>query len=155
MKIVKSIPLLLLSLVLLGCVPLANARDAENALRTYFALLNESRYTEAVMYYGGDWATLRDWNPDVPTDDYATLLQRACEFNGLVCIKVGKILGVERIPDGFRFRVEFVWDDGSTFVLGPCCGADESEMPPQQEFAYTVIGTDNRFLIQELPVYVP
>lgn len=45
--------------------------------------------------------------------------------------------------------------DGTLFVQGPCCGATETEEPPQSQFTFTVKKADNRFLVEELPVYVP
>ena len=58
-------------------------------------------------------------------------------------------------PTEFKFVVEFSWDDGSLFVRGPCCGASETDMPPQSQFTVLVIKVDDRFLVQQLPVYVP
>ncbi|MEX2029351.1 MAG: hypothetical protein WD906_00040 [Anaerolineales bacterium] len=51
--------------------------------------------------------------------------------------------------------VEFVTDDGELFVLGPCCGATEAEMPPVWRFPYTVRVVGGEYLVMEMPVYVP
>ena len=56
----------------------------------------------------------------------------------------------------FTFTVTFRNRDGSTFVLGPCCGADATEMPPVSEFEYHVELTNSGdFRVLDLPVYVP
>ena len=39
--------------------------QAREALQTFFSLLHDQRYSEAVQYYGGDCETLREWNPTV------------------------------------------------------------------------------------------
>ena len=129
---------------------------AREALTSYFSLLHAGRYSEAIQYYGGTYDILRDWNPDVDKDDYATLFKRGCTDNGLRCLRINAIVRQEEVPPTeFRFMVEFMNDDGTLFVRGPCCGATETEMPPESQFAFTVRKVDNRFLAQELPVYVP
>jgi hypothetical protein len=129
--------------------------SAREALTSYFSLLQGGHYTEAIHYYGGDYEILRGWNPDVAGDDYATLFERGCTANGLMCLQMGKVVDEEQVsPSEFRFVVEFVNEDGTPFVLGPCCGATEEEMPPRTEFTFRVTKVDNRFLVQDLPVYV-
>jgi hypothetical protein len=54
-----------------------------------------------------------------------------------------------------RSGVEFLPRDGERVAQEPCCGASETEMPPQTQFDYTVVRVADRLLIQELPVYVP
>jgi hypothetical protein len=130
--------------------------SAREALTSYFSLLHAGRYSEAIKHYGGDYEVLRGWNADVAGDDYATLFERGCTANGLMCLQIGSVVTEEKVsPTESRFMVEFVNDDGTLFMLGPCCGATEEEMPPQSEFTYTVKKVDDKFLVQELPVYVP
>jgi len=129
---------------------------AREALITYFSLLHAGRYSEAIHYYGGDYEGLRDANPTIPENDYPTLLEKGCKVNGLMCLRIRAIVHEEQVsPTEFKFTVEFMNDDGTLFVRGPCCGATEAEMPPQTQFTFTVKKVDNRFLVQELPVYVP
>nr|HID12906.1 hypothetical protein [Anaerolineae bacterium] len=136
-----------------GQRPLGLAREA---LIRFFSLLNEGRYAEAVGFYGGGYEILRGWNPTIAPNDYAKLLECGCTINGLQCLKVKEILIEEEVsPVEFRFTVRFMNDDGSLFTRGPCCGATEEEMPPQSEFIYTVRKVGDRFLVMELPVYVP
>jgi hypothetical protein len=46
--------------------------------------------------------------------------------------------------------------DGSLFVLGPCCGANETEMPPVSQFEYKVTrDASGQFVVMDLPPYVP
>jgi hypothetical protein len=58
-------------------------------------------------------------------------------------------------PGQFEFVVEFIWLDGTLFMLGPCCGATEAEIPPVWQFPYTVKKIDGMFKVIEGPVYVP
>jgi Tol biopolymer transport system component len=140
-------------------LPSAEAHDldsARQALMAYFSLLHERRYSEAISYYGGTYDILRDWNPTVAQDDYATLFKNGCTMNGLKCLSIRTIVRGEKVsPIESRFTVEFTNDDGSLFVLGPCCGATEVEMSPKTQFVYTVKRVKDRFLVQDLPVYVP
>jgi hypothetical protein len=127
---------------------------ARQALETYFALLHAGRYSEAVAYYGGDYQVLRDRNPDVASDDYAKLLERACRPHGTQCMALKEIVvQVERSPAEYHFLVQFADHDGSTYVRLPCCGG--SSEPSRDQFAYTVLKVKDRFLVQELPVYIP
>lgn len=155
----------LLALVLVtACIPVpltayptsSDLKRAREALTSYFSLLRAGRYGEAIHYYGGTYDILRGWNPDIDEDDYATLFKRGCTGNGLQCLRIRIIVREEQVsPTEFRFIVEFMNDDGTPFVRGPCCGATEEQMPPQAQFTFTVRKADNRFLVQDLPVYVP
>jgi hypothetical protein len=131
-------------------------KSAREALIAFFSLLHAQRYSEATNYYGGTYDTLRDWNPVVARDDHATLFRKGCTMNGLRCLKIRAIMREEQVsPTEFRFMVEFMNDDGTVFMCGPCCGATETEMPPQAQFSLTVKKVDSRFLVQDLPVYAP
>jgi len=91
-----------------------------------------------------------NWKPLVPEDDYAALLE------GVGCFRVRRIVHKREIAPGeFEFVVEFMNEDGSLFVLGSCCGATAEDQPPQSQFTYVVKEVGGRFLIQQLPPYVP
>jgi hypothetical protein len=54
------------------------------------------------------------------------------------------------------FEVAYVNPDGSRFVLGPCCGATEEEMPPVDVFTVRVnCESDDRCQVLDLPPWVP
>jgi hypothetical protein len=137
-------------------MPSSDLERAQEALVTFFSLLNEHRYSEAIQRYGGNYDALRAWNPELPQDDYVKLFENGCTQNGLECLRVRTVVQEEVVsPTEFRFVVDFMNDDGTLFARGPCCGATESEMPTQTQFEYTVRNVGNRFLVQDLPVYVP
>lgn len=131
--------------------------DAQTTLTDYFRLLHEGQYAQAIPFYGGTYNLLQTWNPDIVPTDFVNLWQHACEFNGLRCLPAGDLLSqMQTTPTEFHFLVEFQNDDGSLFVLGPCCGATEEEMPPVSQFEYTVVlGLNGQYRVLELPVYVP
>jgi Tol biopolymer transport system component len=130
--------------------------SARQALLAFFSLLHDGRYAEAVAYYGGSYSVLRDWNPLVAPDDYAALLRNACTSNGLRCLPIKRIVLEKALSaKEYRFAVEFMEDDGSLFVRGPCCGASEADTPAQWRFPYSVKKVGNAFMVQELPAYVP
>ena len=130
---------------------------ARNALTTFFEVLNQREYEKAIALYGGDYQGLRDSNPFVDPTDYATLLAHGCEMNGLQCLKVKRIVNEKAVsPAEYHFTVEFMNQDGSLFVRGPCCGGNATDFPPESQFAYTVIrNCAGEFLVLELPAYVP
>ncbi len=128
---------------------------ARHTLLTFFTLLHDGRYAEAVPLYGGDYETLRIQNPDIPPDDYAALWQASCTRQ-TPCLLISRIVEEKLISqDEFEFVVEFVWIDGTLFKLGPCCGATETEMPPVWQFPYTVKKVDGVFKVLEGPGYIP
>ncbi len=128
---------------------------ARHTLLTFFTLLHDGRYAEAVPLYGGDYETLRIQNPDTPAEDYAALWKASCTHQ-TPCLLVSKIIKEKSIAqDELEFVVEFVRLDGTLFKLGPCCGETETDMPPVWQFPYTVKKVDGMFKVMEGPVYMP
>ena len=151
----------LLTLLLSACQPApvdGDLAEAREALVAYFDHLDKGEYEEAVQYFnsqGDFYDTTRANNPEIDPDDYAALLENACTFQ-LMYLEIRQVISEETLSETeFRFVVEFANADGTTFVLGPCCGANETEMPPQSQFPYTVIKTDGGFRVVGGPVYVP
>jgi len=132
---------------------------ARAVLVAFFDALNAGWYSEAAVQYGGSYEELIDMNPDVDPNDHAALLERACTINGFQCLKVKEIVQqVQDWPDTYIFTIEFLNPDGSLFVLGACCGASETDMPPQSRFDVVVRRLPqavNSLQVQSLPVYVP
>ena len=136
--------------------PSSDLDGARRGLISYFELLSTRRYAEAVGFYGGSYEALQVFNPQVRPHELDILFKEACENRVLQCLPVKRVVAEKPLsPELFEFRVEFLSEDGDVFVLGPCCGATEEEMPSQSEFIYTARKTGDRFLVQELPVYVP
>lgn len=132
-----------------------NTSGARNVLKKFLGLLNEGKYAEAVKYYGGSYNTLESWNPYVDKDDHATLLRNGCELNGLACLKIRKISQPKQVsPTEVDFNVQFSNTDGALFTRGPFPGDPEGTRA-QYQFSYKVKKVGKRFLVQELPPYVP
>jgi len=108
----------------------ANDGFAHDILVQFFDHLHAGHYEEAVGLYGGDYQLIIDQNPETDPADHATLMKYACMYNGYQCLKI-KLAGIEykSSPDEYVFGVQFQNEDGSVFVLGPCCGASETEQP--------------------------
>jgi len=131
-------------------------RHAADVLRGFFDALAAGRYAEASRHYGGGYEVLRGWNPEVDPDDVPELWEMACRHNGLQCLPDLEILGLSRDgPAGVVAAVRFLLSDGREFVVGPCCGATPAEMPPRSEFEFRLRLEDGRWLVEDLPVYVP
>lgn len=157
--------LLLVLLLLVGCAqasPTAPASaDLDAARQTlidFFDYVADGDYAAAVALHAENadfYQFNRENNPDVNPDDRAALMQAACERQ-LLCMAVKHILSEEQLSDSqFLFVVEFANPDGSIFVMGPCCGADETEMPPNSEFEYRVEKSADDFRVLGGPLYVP
>ncbi len=134
----------------------SNLEIARQTLLTFFTLLHDGRYAEAVPLYGGSYDGMRNNNsPVIPPDDYAALFESSCT-NQRPCLLVANIVDEEVVSqDEYKFMVEFVWIDGTLYKRGPCCGATETEMPPEWQFPYTVKIIDGQFKVMEEPVIMP
>jgi hypothetical protein len=136
-----------------------NADDltaARGALIAYLEHLSAGRFQEAVDYYGGSHEQLAYFNPGIDPTDHAALFEAACTINGMVCLPVRNVVDEAQLsPTEFRITVELENADGGPFTYGPCCGADPAEEPPLTQFLYSIIKSDESFLVQEPPLYVP
>lgn len=140
-----------------GVTPSAAADPAARALVRFFEDLHSGRYAEATELFGGSYEVLIDHNPLVEPSDQAALWRNACTINGAQCMRV-RTATLQGSPSGseFVFLVQFENDDGSVLEAGACCGGDPADFPAVSEFPYSVARTsDGRFLVQDLPVYLP
>ena len=130
---------------------------AEATLREFFQALHEGEYEKAVELYGGSYETLNYFNPDLDPADHKTLWKRVCTVNGYLCLLMGEVLAVERTDEStFTLTVQFLTNEGEVFILGPCCGADETTMPPISEFPIRIsLDDQGEFKVLDLPPYVP
>ena len=155
MKKIQMLPILLLLLV--ACA--SGAQDSEMALQAlsdFFGALNSADYPRADALYGGTYETLTGWNPDVDPQDHVTLWEKGCTQNGLQCLTLRSATLKDQGDGEFVFTVEFNNPDGSLFVRGPCCGASETDMPPVSQFEIHVVKTaEGKYLVTDMPVYVP
>ena len=170
-EVSKNAPILsmisILLLLLASCVPQSSQssakekfNDEERALHVlmdFLGNLHNGKYAEAAQYYGGSYETMTDHNPDIDPNDHAALLQRACTINGMQCL-LAKVIGLEdRVPgEKYVFIIEFLKEDGTLFMLEPCCRGEETSFPPQSEFHFLVKEVDQtKFVVVDTPPYVP
>lgn len=131
--------------------------QAELALINFFTFLNQGKYDLAADLYGGPYEILRGYNPSLDEENKEGLLRAACERNGFMCLETLSTELMQAVDQGeFIFEVNYANPDGGEFVLGPCCGASEEEMPPKSMFAVHVkCEHDGTCLVLDLPPYVP
>lgn len=154
MKIIIS--LLIIAMLLAGCASAGQDQEtARLALVNFFERLSSAQYEDAVALFDGDYEVLTGYNPDIDPADHARLLQDGCQINGFQCLQVWSAEFKEQNGDTIVFTVEFSNPDGSLFVLGPCCGADETQMPPKSSFEFRVQKSGGKYLVLDLPVYMP
>jgi hypothetical protein len=130
--------------------------EAHDVLVNFLTFLHNKQYAEAVPLYGGDYESLQVFNPQIDPGDKVALWTWACDNQLLQCLEVRSAIFKTLTGDSYIFQVEFNNPDGSLFVLGPCCGANETEMPPVSQFEYTVSrNADHRYVVMNPPPYVP
>ncbi len=131
--------------------------EARSAALAFYSALNQGAFDQAVRYYGGSYEGLEGYNPLIDPGDQAGLLKAGCEASGIMCLDVLEITLVqENEPGEYIYEVSFANPDGSLFILGPCCGATEEEMPPISAFTvHVVCDPDGICRVLDLPPYVP
>lgn len=135
-----------------------NVELARQALVSFFDRLSVGDYGGASEWYGGSYAVLAGYNPDVGLENHEELFRNACTLNGFQCLPVRSARQVGGSADAgeYKFSVEFSIANGELFVLGPCCGATEAEQPAQSEFVFRVVEVaEGEYHVLDLPVYVP
>lgn len=161
--------LLVLVVVSVGCTPESastpqpthtslpsTASEAYDTLINFLTLLHTKNYMDAAPLYGGEYEQLQVFNTDIDPNDHVALWAWACDHQLLQCLEVRSATFRELRGDTYIFQVEFSNPDGSLFVLGPCCGANETEMPPVSQFEYAVTrNSDGKFVVMTTPPYVP
>lgn len=134
----------------------STASEAQDVLINFLTSLHVKDYAQAVPLYGGEYEQFQVFNPEIHPNDKAELWAWACDNQLLQCLEVRSATFKEMTGDSYIFQVEFSNADGSLFVLGPCCGANETEMPPVSQFEFTVSrNADGTFVVMNTPPYVP
>ena len=129
---------------------------AQATLESFFALLAHGAYQQAADLYGGDYKGLRSLDDAIPADDYAALWEYGCTSKAFQCYEIKDVLKSSMDKQGiFHFIVDFKLNDGDLLVVGPCCGADLTQMPPRSQFEFTVRRNKGVFLVQDPPIFVP
>ena len=136
---------------------LSNDQLARNTLMRFLNSLHNGEFAQAAQLYGGVYETMMDQNPGVSPNDYVSLFHNACTQNGMQCLQVNSVTLDKKISDAeYLFKVAFLQDDGTPFVLGSCCGSDDVGVPSQQAFYFTVVEMDpGKFVVLDLPPYIP
>jgi hypothetical protein len=157
----KKYLFLLTIIFLAGCAPqsvktASDAEEAQSVLLDFLHYLSTEEYDQAVSLYGGSYDQLLVFNPEIDPSDHLALWTWVCENQLLQCLEVHSVTLQNQESDTYVFQVEFNNPDGSLFVLGPCCGANETEMPPVSQFEFTVTkNAQGKFVVLNTPPYVP
>jgi hypothetical protein len=130
---------------------------AEAVLVSFFNDLSEGRFEEAAAKFNPEDAEVWEWlggfYGESSEEGRAADLDNYCSAVG-TCLPV-TVISSTVVNEGFSFKVNFINQDGSIFVLGPCCGATEEEMPSVQEFDYQVWKFGEDYKVVTPPQYVP
>ena len=136
---------------------LTDDQFALHVLVDFLENLHTGKYDEAARLYGGTYEIMIDHNPSINPNEHSALLQNACTINGAQCLEV-KSAGLDKKVSNteFVFKVEFLNADGTPFVLGPCCGGNETDFPPQSVFYFSVVKVDkDKFIVMDMPPSAP
>lgn len=146
---------LFLALAAACSAALQESEAGRQVLMAYFKALHEERYGQAAEMYGGSYDDLRYMNPNIDPNDHAALWAQGCQVNGMHCFPVRAATFKAQDGDTFIYTIEFTDREGGRFILGPCCGATETEMPPVHQFEYRVVHQNGKYLVIDPPVLVP
>jgi hypothetical protein len=168
MKVSSLLPLIIVLLFsLVACTTkstetLSDTQLALHASVDFLESLHAGRYEESAQLYGGTYEVMMGHNPSIDPANYAALLRNACTINGTQCLDVRSAgLDTEVSATEFIFKVEFQNQDGTLFVVGPCCGESETDFPPQSTiyqstFLFRVVKvSEGKFLVMNMPPYMP
>ncbi|RJR31636.1 hypothetical protein C4569_01600 [Candidatus Parcubacteria bacterium] len=175
-KLLFTAALLFIGLVVSGCTLLkdnnngqqnkadriVSAQDeitqAQEALITFFKYLSRQDFESALTLFEPDeensWEWIANFTIEEDRNNKAEVLKNYCEAVG-TCLEVKIIEAKKEVDDVYNLVVQFQKPDGGVFVLGPCCGATEEEMPPQNKFNFTVKKINSVFKVTTAPVYRP
>ncbi|MFC1721928.1 hypothetical protein ACFL0Z_03370 [Patescibacteria group bacterium] len=134
--------------------------QAQQVLEDFFDYASSGEYAKAAlllepMEEGGEVATSWDDMPGLgvedPPTDHGEILKLYCE-SFETCLAV-KVLQATKIDDNtYQFEVNFLNADGTTYEMGPCCGATG---PPNSTFVYYVKYIDGDWKVITAPAYHP
>ncbi|MEJ8548556.1 hypothetical protein [Brevibacillus borstelensis] len=120
-----------------------NDKDPDQVLNAYFEAVSKKDYATIVTYYGGEYQTLIGYNPSVPQDDYAKLMEEYCTVNGGNIVKIDKIIEKTKVTDDeYIYKLSFLYPDNTSFENG-------------KQIEYTVKNIDGSFKVMDLPPYIP
>lgn len=126
-------------------------------MANFYHYLNQGKFNDAAFLYAGSYEVLEGYNPEIDPKDHSSLLEAACNINGFMCLELYSAEFVEQPSEKeFVWNVSFRLLDGSQLEVGPCCGADEEDMPPVSHFEIHVkcdLGSTCKVL--DLPPYIP
>lgn len=126
---------------------------ARAAVRTYFLMLSSGNYQSALRYHGAGFEVLKGWNPGVT--DQRVLLEKGCTMNGLQCLQVKEIDNGKRLAPGeYEFKVQFMNENGSTFMSPVIEGEATGDEGDRSDFTYHARNTGQGYVVEELPPYV-
>ena len=120
--------------------------------------MTDKKYTGALTLFApNEWETMSSFVDEDERNDHIKVLQAYCE-RVQTCLPV-KILSIARTANDSSFeyvaQVQFIAENGDPYVLGPCCGATEEEMPSQDIFEYHVKLMNGGYKVITPPVYNP
>ncbi|MBU1118883.1 hypothetical protein KKH43_03310 [Patescibacteria group bacterium] len=138
-------------------VEVDNEQEARDALVNFFNQAHEGYYEEAWERFDPDkkdYELMESMSAPEERSDKVRVLQNFCEKLE-TCLEVRIVNSRKVSSDEYIFDIQFINDDGSIYVLGPCCAETEETMPSEDQFAYQVKKKDGQFKVISTPLYHP
>lgn len=130
---------------------------AKDTLIAFFDYLNKKEFEKASRLFSSDeadWEGLKVYSSTEDASNKAEILENYCKAT-LTCLKA-KVLEVNEERNGeYTLVVQFLNNDGTTYIFGPCCGAIEKETPSKDKFDYIVKKINSMFKVITPPLYRP
>ncbi|MDA8242431.1 MAG: hypothetical protein M0Z67_18930 [Nitrospiraceae bacterium] len=139
-------------------------QTAKETLIEFFNYLHGGQYDKAVLLFEpwekgvgrqrSNWEGISSILPPAERSDKGKALGAYYRSVG-VPIRA-KVLDIKKVADNeYKLKIQFLKDDGSIYVYGPCCGATEKEMPSETEFDYFVQGIKGIYKVRTPPLFRP
>lgn len=137
----------------------AESEMAAEALILFFDYLSQNEFEKALTLLSLEgpedtWQWLANFSLPEDRDDQAKILENYCQATG-TCLKA-KVLSTQINENNeYDLVVQFINQDQSTFVFGPCCGESEETMPSKDKFDFKVKKINNKYMVLTPPLYRP
>ena len=139
-----------------AAVTIVQPTTPQDALTTFFDYLSKNDFERAILLTDENnsefWDSVGIYGQEAT--EKAKILENYCRATQ-TCLKA-KVLATKAAANGeYDLTVQFINNDGTTYVFGPCCGATEEEMPSKDQFDFTVKKIGNNFKVMTPPMYRP
>jgi len=141
-------------------------QEAKERIINFFNYLHDGQYDKAALLFepweegvgmhGSSWKGILSLQPPEKRNDEGKALGLGVYYRTVGVPIRAKVLDIKKIADNeYKLRIQFLKDDGSVYIYGPCCGATEETMPSETEFDYIVQRINGVYKVRTPPLFRP